>query len=261
VGRLADFGRLDLGDMQLEYRLWRQHSDDAPRILLLHEGLGCVGLWGDFPERLSALTGHATLAYSRAGYGGSSPVALPRPLDYMQQEAKRVLPRVLDAIGFERGAIIGHSDGASIAAIHAGVARDPKVRAVSLMAPHFVVEDMTVAAIVQAREAYATGDLRAKLARWHADVDGAFRGWCDAWLDPKFRTWDIRADLPGVAAPVQIIQGDADPYGSQRQIDVARVSLRAPLDVAVLPGIGHSAYRQAPEATLEHISRFLSPLL
>jgi pimeloyl-ACP methyl ester carboxylesterase len=261
MGRLADFGRLDLGDMQLEYRLWRQRSDEAPRILLLHEGLGCVGLWGDFPERLAALTGHATLAYSRAGYGGSSPVALPRPLDYMQREAKHVLPRVLDAIGFERGAVVGHSDGASIAAIHAGALCDSRVCAVSLMAPHFVVEDMTIAAIAQAREAFATGDLRARHARWHAQVDIAFHGWCDAWLDPKFLTWDISDNLAGIAAPVQIIQGDADPYGSERQIDIARAGLRAPPDVAVLPGIGHSAYRQASEATLEHIARFLSPLL
>jgi pimeloyl-ACP methyl ester carboxylesterase len=261
VGRLADFGRLDLGDMQLEYRLWRQHSDDAPRILLLHEGLGCVGLWGDFPERLSALTGHATLAYSRAGYGGSSPVALPRPLDYMQQEAKRVLPRVLDAIGFERGAIIGHSDGASIAAVHAGALRDPRVRAVSLMAPHFIVEDMTLAAIERARAAYATGDLRKKLMRWHVDVDVAFRGWNDSWLDPKFRAWDITSYLAAIVAPVQIIQGEADPYGSERQIDVARRELPKEPDVVMLPGVGHAPHREVTETTIEHIRRFVVPLL
>jgi pimeloyl-ACP methyl ester carboxylesterase len=261
VDSLADSGRLDLGDSQLEYRLWRQGADAAPSLVLLHEGLGCVGLWGDFPARLAAATGRTVFAYSRAGYGGSSPALLPRPLDYMQREAKTCLPRVLVAIGFTRGALVGHSDGASIAAIHAGALRDPRVRAVSLMAPHFVVEEMTIAAIKLAREAYAGGDLRRKLARWHRDVDVAFRGWNDAWLDPKFRAWDIAAYLPAIAAPVQIIQGDADPYGSARQVDVARMALPTSPDVALLSGVGHAPHKEAPETTLEHIGRFVSPLL
>jgi pimeloyl-ACP methyl ester carboxylesterase len=261
VNSLADSGRLDLGDSQLEYRLWRQRPDAAPSLVLLHEGLGCVGLWGDFPARLAAATGRTVFAYSRAGYGGSSPVALPRPLDYMQREARDSLPRVLDAIGFQRGALVGHSDGASIAAVHAGALRDPRVRAVSLIAPHFVVEEMTIAAIKLAREAYEGGDLRRKLMRWHSDVDVAFRGWNDAWLDPKFRAWDISSFLPEIVAPVQIIQGDADPYGSARQIDVARKGLPAPPNVALLPGVGHAPHKEATEATLEHIRRFVLPLL
>jgi pimeloyl-ACP methyl ester carboxylesterase len=261
VKRLADSGRLDLGDSQLEYRVWRSRPHEAPSLVLLHEGLGCVGLWGDFPAGLAAATGRTVFAYSRAGYGGSSPVVLPRPLDYMQQEAKYCLPRVLDAIGFQRGALVGHSDGASIAAIHAGALRDPRVRAVSLMAPHFVVEEMTIAAIKLAHEAYAGGDLRKKLMRWHANVDVAFRGWNDAWLDPKFRAWDITSYLPEIAAPAQIIQGDADPYGSEWQIYVARKELPTPPDVAMLPGVGHAPHREAPEATLEHIRRFVLPLL
>ena len=259
--RLADSGRLDLGDSKLEYRLWRQGSDATPSLVLLHEGLGCVGLWGDFPARLAAVTGRTVFAYSRAGYGESSPVALPRPLDYMQREAQDCLPRVLDAIGFKRGALIGHSDGASIAAVHAGALRDPRVRAVSLMAPHFIVEEMTVAAIERAREAYEGGDLRRKLTRWHADVDVAFRGWNDAWLDPEFRAWDTTPYLATVAAPVQIIQGEADPYGSERQIDVARQELPTPPDVVMLPGVGHAPHKEATEATIEHIRRFVSALL
>jgi pimeloyl-ACP methyl ester carboxylesterase len=260
VKRLADSGRLDLGDSQLEYRIWRSGGDAAPSLVLLHEGLGCVGLWGDFPARLAAATGRTVFAYSRTGYGGSSAALLPRPLDYMQREAKECLPRVLDAIGFTRGALIGHSDGASIAVIYAGALRDPRVRAVSLMAPHFIVEDMTVAAIERAREAYATGDLRKKLMRWHADVDVAFRGWNDAWLDPEFRTWDISAYLAAIAAPVQIIQGESDPYGSARQIDVARKELSVPPDVAMLPGVGHAPHREATETTIEHIRRFATRL-
>ena len=259
--RLADSGRFDLGDSQLEYRFWRSRPDETPSLVLLHEGLGCVGLWGDFPARLAEATGRTVFAYSRAGYGGSSPVALPRPLDYMQREAKDSLPRVLDAIGFQCGALIGHSDGASIAAIHGGALRDPRVRAISLIAPHFVVEEMTVAAIERAREAYATGDLRRKLTRWHANVDVAFRGWNDAWLDPKFRAWDITAYLPAIAAPVQIIQGEDDPYGSERQIEVARKELSKPADVVMLSGVGHAPHKEAPEAALEHITRFVLPLL
>ncbi|HEY4927054.1 MAG TPA: alpha/beta hydrolase [Roseiarcus sp.] len=261
MNSLTDSGRLELGDSQLEYRFWRSRADEAPSLVLLHEGLGCVGLWGDFPARLAEATGRTVFAYSRAGYGGSSTVALPRPLDYMQREAKDNLPRVLDEIGFERGALVGHSDGASIGAIYAGALRDPRVRAVSLIAPHFIVEEMTVAAIERAREAYAAGDLRRKLMRWHADVDVAFRGWNDAWLDPKFREWDITAYLPAIAARVQIIQGEADPYGSARQIDVARKQLPTPPDVVMLPDVGHAPHREAPEATLEHIGRFVLPLV
>jgi pimeloyl-ACP methyl ester carboxylesterase len=260
VKPLPEAGRLDLGDAQLEYRVWNSRAE-TPSFVLLHEGLGCVGLWGDFPARLAAAMERTVFAYSRTGYGGSSPIALPRPLDYMQREATQSLPRVLDAIGIERAVVVGHSDGASIAAIHAGASRDARICALSLMAPHFIVEDMTVAAIARARDAYVTGDLRAKLKRWHADVDGAFRGWCDAWLDPKFRQWDITAYLPAIAAPLQIIQGDDDPYGSERQIDVARMALPAAPDIVLAPGVGHAPHKQAPETTLEHIRRFVAPLL
>lgn len=258
---LADAGMLDLGDMRLEYRHWGPRPGAAPTFVLLHEGLGCVGLWGDFPERLAALTGCGSFAYSRAGYGASIPVPLPRPLDYMQREAKETLPRVLDAIGFTRGALVGHSDGASIAAVYGGAFRDPRIAAIALIAPHFMVEDMTVAAIGRARDAYATGDLRAKLARWHGDVDVAFRGWCDAWLDPQFRSWSIAGYLPTVAAPTQIIQGEDDPYGSGEQIEAARRALPAPPIVALLPRVGHAPHREAREATLQHIRGFALPLL
>ena len=171
------------------------------------------------------------------------------------------LPRVLDAIGFARGALIGHSDGASIAAVCAGSVGDHRVRAVSLIAPHFIVEDITIAAIERARAAYQAGDLRARLARWHADVDVAFRGWNDAWLDPKFRAFDITGHLPAVAVPVQIIQGGADPYGGERQIDAAVAALRAPPDLVRLPGIGHAPHREALAETVEAIRRFAMPLL
>src|SRR5262247_2214345 len=174
---LANEGMLDIGAMRLEYRMIGPRPHEAPTIVMLHEGLGCVGLWGDFPDQLQTATGAGVFVYSRAGYGRSSPVKLPRPLTFMHDEARAVLPKVLDAIGFRRGLLLGHSDGASIAAIYAGTIQDHRVRGLVLMAPHFFTEDMGIAEIARAREAYASGDLRQKLARWHAEVDNAFKGW------------------------------------------------------------------------------------
>ena len=184
---LADQGFLELGDQRLEYRMIGPRPHAAPTIVLLHEGLGSVAIWGDFPDQLAAATGAGVFAYSRAGYGRSSPSTLPRPVSFMHDEAREVLPRVLDAIGFRRGSLVGHSDGASIATIYAGSVQDHRVRGLVLMAPHFFTEDMGVAEIARAKGAFEQGDLRSKLARLHADVDNAFRGWCDAWLDPDFR--------------------------------------------------------------------------
>jgi pimeloyl-ACP methyl ester carboxylesterase len=252
---------LDLGDMTLETRHWGPPPSDAPTIVLLHEGLGCVALWGDFPARLAAATGVGVFAYSRAGYGFSSPVELPRPLTYMHEEALVVLPRVLDAIGFRRGILAGHSDGASIAAIYAGGVQDHRVRGVSLMAPHFFTEDVGIEEIARAKIAYDSGGLKPKLARWHANVDNAFRGWNDAWLDPAFREWDIRENLAYIRVPVQIIQGADDRYGTARQIEVAEDECYCPVDVALVPGVGHSPYREAPDATLKAMTDFIDRIL
>ena len=168
---------------------------------MLHEGLGCVALWRDFPRRLAAATGFGVFAYSRAGYGQSDPVPLPRPLDYMTREARETLPELLDAIGLRRGVLLGHSDGASIAAIYAGSVEDFRVRGLVLMAPHFFTEKGGLASIAAAREAYATSDLRAKLAKYHRDVDNAFRGWNDAWLDPGFKAWNIADAIDYLRVP------------------------------------------------------------
>ncbi|HXW20708.1 MAG TPA: alpha/beta hydrolase [Roseiarcus sp.] len=260
VRPIAASGFLVVDGARLEYRLWSGAAKNAAILVLLHEGLGSVGLWGDFPGRLAATTGRRVFAYSRAGYGASSAIALPRPLDYMQREAIEVLPRVLDAIGFAQGALIGHSDGASIAAVYAGAHRDARVAALTLIAPHFVVEDMTIAAIERARQVYESGDLKPKLARWHADADITFRGWNEAWLDPGFRDFDISSYLRDVAPPVQIIQGKDDPYGSVRQIEIARARLPRPPDVTMLPSVGHAPHREAMEATLRQIRLFLAPL-
>jgi pimeloyl-ACP methyl ester carboxylesterase len=261
VMTLNDSGFLILGSQHLEYRMIGPRPDAAPTLMLLHEGLGCVGLWGDFPDQLAAATGAGVLVYSRAGYGQSSPVPLPRPLTYMHDEARDVLPRLLDAIGFKRGLLIGHSDGASIAAIYAGSHQDHRVGGLTLIAPHFFTEDAGIASIVEARKAYETGDLRAKLARWHADVDNAFKGWNGAWLDPEFRNWDITEFLAYIRVPILIVQGKDDQYGTMKQIEVASQECYCPVEVALLPGAKHSPQRDAPEATLKTIAEFVRRVL
>jgi pimeloyl-ACP methyl ester carboxylesterase len=258
---LAPSGTLRIGASDLEYRMIGPAPADAPTIVMLHEGLGSAALWGDFPDRLATATGAGVLVYSRAGYGASTPATLPRPLDYMQIEALDILPKLLDRIGFRRGILLGHSDGASIAAIYAGGAGDHRVRGVAMIAPHFIVEDVGVKSIAETRKAYETAGLRSKLARWHRDVDNAFYGWNDAWLDPRFRGWDISEYLAYIRVPVAILQGADDQYGTIRQIEIAQEECYCPVDVTIVPGAGHSPHREAPEATLGSIAEFVKRIL
>ena len=258
---LSDSGFLSIGTYKLEYRMIGPRPDAAPTLLLLHEGLGCVGLWGDFPEKLQAATGCGVFAYSRAGYGRSSPVILPRPLSYMHDEARDTLPKLLDEIGLQRGLLMGHSDGASIAAIYAGSHQDHRVCGLTLIAPHFFTEDSGIAAIEEARKAYEKGDLRARLSRWHAEVDNAFKGWNGAWLDPGFRRWDITEFLAYIRVPILIVQGEDDQYGTVKQIEMAEQECYCPVEVALLPGARHSPQREAGEATLKVISEFVRQVL
>ena len=254
-------GTLTIDGSDLEYRMIGPAPDDAPTIVMLHEGLGSAALWGDFPDQLQAASSTGVFVYSRAGYGASTEVALPRSLDYMQIEALDVLPKLFDAIGFRRGVLLGHSDGASIAAVYAGGTGDHRVRGVALIAPHFVVEDMGVAAIAETRKAYETAGLKSKLERWHRDVDNAFYGWSDAWLDPEFRKWDISEYLAYIRVPVAILQGADDQYGTLRQIEIAQEECYCPVDVTIIPGAGHQPHREAPAATLAAISEFATRIL
>jgi pimeloyl-ACP methyl ester carboxylesterase len=258
---LSDSGFLDIGSQRLEYRMIGPRPDAAPTIVMLHEGLGCVGLWGDFPDKLQQPLGCGVFVYSRAGYGKSSPVKLPRPLTYMHEEARDTLPKLLDAIGFQRGLLLGHSDGASIAAIYAGSHQDHRIGGLVLMAPHFFTEDMGIASIEEARKAYETGDLKPRLARWHADVDNAFKGWNGAWLDPDFRKWDITEQLAFIRVPILIVQGEDDQYGTQGQIEVAKQECYCPVEVALYPGVRHAPHREAPALLLASVSEFATRLL
>lgn len=253
-------GRLEADGKSLEWASWGPAPDKAPTLVLLHEGLGALGLWRDFPERLAEATGMGVFAWSRAGYGASDPCDLPRPLDYMTQEAVKVLPQVLDAMGFERGVLMGHSDGATIAAIHAGSVVDHRVRGLVLMAPHFFTEEKGLAAIAAAREAYETSDLRDRLARHHSNVDVAFRGWNDAWLHPDFRTWHVGEVIDYLRIPVLAIQGRQDQYGTLAQISEIQDRIYSPVETLILEECRHAPHQDQPEAVLAEVAGFCARL-
>ncbi len=253
-------GAVTIAGKRLETLSHGAAPDQAPTIVMLHEGLGCVGLWRDLPARLAAATGFGVFAYSRAGYGRSDPVPLPRPLDYMTREARETLPTLLDAVGFRRGILLGHSDGASIAAIYGGSVEDFRVRGLVLMAPHFFTEEGGLASIAAAREAYETGDLRAKLGKYHRHVDNAFRGWCDAWLDPGFKAWNIADAIDYLRIPVLAIQGADDQYGTLAQIRELENRIYSPVDVEILAGCKHSPHLERPSKTLSAVADFCARL-
>jgi pimeloyl-ACP methyl ester carboxylesterase len=235
--------------------------DEAPTMVMLHEGLGCVALWRDFPAQLAAATGWGVFTYSRAGYGRSDPVELPRPLDYMTREARFSLPAVLGAIGFQRGILLGHSDGASIAAIYAGEHSDDRVKGLALMAPHVFTEASGLNAIGEARRAYETGDLKPRLAKYHADVDVAFRGWNGAWLDPGFKAWNIENAVGRWRVPALLIQGVDDQYGTLKQIRAIAARSPAPVKSLILEACRHSPQIDRPQATLDAIVEFYADLI
>jgi len=258
---LADEGFLDLPPHRLEYRMIGPRAEAAPTIVMLHHGLGCVGLWREFPEQLAAATGAGVFLYSRAGCGKSSPGILPRSVSFMEEEALEVLPRVLEAIGFQRGILLGHSDGGSIATIYAGSIPDHRVRGLVLLAPHFFTEDVTVSEIRRTREEFATGTLRERLGRWHADVDGAFLSWVEPWLNPDFRKWDITEALGYIRVPILVVQGANDEYGTLKQVEAAKEECYCPVETLVLPGVGHSPHRDAPKEVLDAAAGFINRLL
>src|SRR5579864_4293264 len=257
---LAASGFLDLAPLRLEYRMIGPRPDAAPTIVMLHEGLGSTALWGAFPDKLAAATGAGVLVYSRAGYGQSSPGHLPRTVSFMHEEATDVLPRVLDAIGFTRGILLGHSDGASIAAIYAGSIQDHRVRGLVLIAPHFFTEEKGLAEIRRAGKSFMTGALRERLAPWHTDVEAAFRSWHEPWTHPDFEKWDITEALGYIRVPVLVVQGEDDQYGTLRQVEAAQQECFCPVETAVLPNVRHAPFREAPERTLKIVADFTNRL-
>jgi pimeloyl-ACP methyl ester carboxylesterase len=245
-----------VGDTTLEVA-WHGTPADGPVIVMLHEGLGCVAMWRDFPKRLYEKFGLPVLVYSRAGYGRSSPIELPRPLTYMQDEAGETLPRLLSAAGLEDVILFGHSDGASIALLFAGGPHTVRIRGLVLLAPHVFVEDISVLAIAQAREAFLHGELRARLERYHGrNTDSAFWGWNGAWLDPGFRAWNIEGVLPHVRVPSLAIQAADDPYGTLAQIEAIEHGSGGRV-MRKLVGSGHSPHRDNPEGVLSAVSELM----
>lgn len=235
--------------------------DRAPTLVLLHEGLGCVGMWKDFPQKLAERTGYGVFVYSRFGYGKSDPAPLPWPITYMHDEAAN-LGKILDAARIEKCVLVGHSDGASIATIYAGSNQDFRVRGLALMAPHFFIEDISVKSIAAAKIAYDTGDLRARLARYHGDnVDNAFRGWNDAWLNPAFHDWRIDGEVAHIRVPMLIVQGRDDQYGTLAQLDLAQADTYCPCDTLIVDDCGHAPWAEKQAETLEAIADFSHRIL
>lgn len=247
------------GGQRLETLLVPAATPGAPTLVLLHEGLGSIALWRDLPQQLAKATGCAVLAYSRHGHGASAPLTGPRTVRYMHDEALVVLPEVLEALGIARPILIGHSDGASIALIHAGQGAGP-VAGLVLLAPHVFVEDLTVASIAAIGRTFAETDMGVRMGRYHADPVGVFAGWHRIWLDPAFRGWNIEAGLPAITCPVLLIQGADDEYGTLAQIDAIAARVSGPVERLVLAACGHSPQRDQPDATLAAISGFVARL-
>jgi len=240
---------------RLEYERIEVAAAGRPTLVFLHEGLGSIAMWRDFPARAAHATGCNALVHSRYGYGNSEALHEDRSVRYMHDEALFALPEFLDKLAIERPILVGHSDGGSIALIHAGGTRRP-VAGLVLMAPHVMVEDISVTSIAAAKVAYETTDLRAKLARYHADADSAFWGWNRIWLHPDFRQWNIEEYLPHVACPVLAIQGADDEYGTMEQLE--RIARAVPdVELVELADCRHSPHRDQPDAVLEAMTRFV----
>jgi pimeloyl-ACP methyl ester carboxylesterase len=252
---------LQLDGKPIEAKWWGPGPDEAPTIVMLHEGLGCVALWRDVPAKLAKATGCGVLAYSRFGYGASATVTLPRPLAYMHDEAHQNLGRILDAAGVRRASLLGHSDGGSIAAIYAGGVQDFRLRGAILIAAHYFCDEFSVTAIQAAKTAYETTDLREKLARYHADVDNAFWGWNGAWLDPAFRNWRIDDYIATIRIPLLLIQGSADEYGTLAQFDAVTNEAYCPVQTEIIDGAGHSPHLSHAGQTLPLIEAFIARIL
>jgi pimeloyl-ACP methyl ester carboxylesterase len=248
--------------VRLEYRTIQAGATDAPWLVFLHEGLGSLSAWRDFPDRLCAASGLRGLVYSRAGYGRSTPRLHAKRWapDFMHVQGRQVLPGLLAALGIDTQAsppwLFGHSDGGSIALIYAANFPD-RVAGVIAAAPHLFVEDLSVRSIERARDIYRSTDLRERLARHHADVDSAFWGWNDIWLDPAFRDWNIEALVRSIRCPLLAVQGYDDEYGTMAQID--HIALGAPhAQLLKLAGCGHSPHRDQPEALIEAAVAFFA---
>ena len=257
----AGQGQLIAGGKSLEWGAFGPDpSCGRAVIVMLHEGLGCLALWRDFPAQIARHTGHPVFAYSRAGYGQSDLTALPRPLDYMSREAVESLPDVLAATGADSYIMFGHSDGATIAAVYAGLVDDARLRGLILMAPHFFTEPMGLAEIEKARTAFQETDLKARMAKYHRDPEVAFRGWNVAWLDPAFKALYVASAIDSFQVPTLVLHGREDQYGTMAQLQEVEQRSPAAVELVVLEACRHSPQVDQPEATLAAVSAFMARL-
>lgn len=241
--------------VQLEYRLLEE-GRPGPTLVFLHEGLGSVDLWKDFPQEVAQAAGSPALVYSRRGYGRSDPLEGPRSPSFLRDEAVTTLPALFEELGVEHPILIGHSDGASIALIHAG--EFPGVRGVVAMAPHVFVEPEAQRAAAALEESFLTGDMAEKMSRYHRDPAATFYGWFDIWRSPGFRDWNIEHVLAGIACPVLVIQGADDEYGTIAQVEAVESGIPGPVQRLWLEDCGHSPHRDQPDRVRSAIVDFVS---
>src|SRR4051812_15358192 len=244
---------MNVGGVELECE---EIAGDEPALVFLHEGLGSVALWRDFPARLAEATGRRALIYSRAGHGQSDVPSLPRTPRFMHEEALDVLPELLRLAQIEEPVLVGHSDGGSIALIHASA---HPVSGLVLLAPHVFVEELSVTSIEEARETFETTGLRERMGRYHRDAERTFRLWNDIWRAPEFRSWNIEDVLAEVTAPALVIQREHDQYGTLAQVEAIERGLGGPVHVAVLD-CRHAPQLEAPEETLLAATGFIRGL-
>jgi len=250
---------LDAAGHSLSYE-WIEGDAAKPALVFLHEGLGSIRQWRDFPAALAAATGCRALVYDRYGYGQSDVLQEEkRTVRFMHDEGLVALPELLKKMNLSEAILVGHSDGASIALIHAGAGH--QVRGIVAMAPHVFIEPVCLRSIVKARQSFENTDLAARLGRYHRDARKTFYGWADVWLDPQFEGWDIRDDyLPGVRCPVLAIQGHDDEYGTMAQLDEIGRRVRGACELVKLENCGHAPFRDQPEVVPEKVSAFIKNL-
>jgi pimeloyl-ACP methyl ester carboxylesterase len=242
----------------LEYQ--RIDADPSkPVLVFLHEGLGSITQWRDFPQKVSAATGCPALVYARYGYGQSDVLKEPRPLDFMHREAQVALPELLAALGIVNPILIGHSDGATISLIYAGSGHP--LRGMVVEAPHVLIEQHNMNGIRTARQTFESTDLPKKLARHHRDPAKTFYGWHDAWMSPEFQSWNVENILPGIHCPLMAIQGEDDAYGTMAQLDAIARQVSGPCELVKLADCGHTPHKEQPEKTFEAVTRFVGDLL
>lgn len=254
----TSMSRLMINGKAIEYYRHGPSPVTAPTLVFLHEGLGSASIWKDFPRQLADRLGYGALVYSRFGYGNSDPCTLPRSLEYMHEEGLSVLPKVIEAAGLENYFLVGHSDGGSIALIYAGGVESKGLQGVVTLAAHVICEQVCVRSIATLRENHQMGKLREKLLRIHGEnVDCAFWGWVNAWLDPAFMDWNIEEYLPTLKVPLLAIQGSEDQYGTTAQLRSIEQNSGGPVETLLLPDCRHNPHHDQFEKTLSACTRFI----